>query len=83
LGGRNEKTEYAIIKVIRRRGENMSKKSEYIVKHPHDAFFKKTFSKKEIAVDFLKNYLPEEILEHINLETLTNQNGGFYEGVFR
>jgi hypothetical protein len=41
----------------------MSKKSEYIVKHPHDAFFKKTFSKKEIAVDFLKNYLPEKMLE--------------------
>jgi predicted transposase/invertase (TIGR01784 family) len=57
----------------------MSKKSEYIVKHPHDAFFKKTFSKKEIAVDFLKNYLPEKILEHINLETLTNQNGEYID----
>jgi predicted transposase YdaD len=40
----------------------MSKNNDYIVKHPHDTFFKKTFSKKEIAEDFLKNYLPEEIL---------------------
>ena len=79
MGGRDEKREYAIIKVIKSRGENMSKKSEYIVKHPHDAFFKKTFSKKEIAVDFLKNYLPEKILEHINLETLTNQNGEYID----
>jgi predicted transposase/invertase (TIGR01784 family) len=55
-------------------GAKMSKNNDYIVKHPHDTFFKKTFSKKEIAEDFLKNYLHEEILKHVDLKTLTNQN---------
>ena len=47
--------------------------------HPHDAFFKGTFSKKEIAGDFLKNYLPQDVVTHINLETLTNQKGEYID----
>jgi len=57
----------------------MAEKNEYILKQPHDAFFKKTFSKREIAEDFLKNYLPHDVLEHINLKTLTNQNGEYID----
>ena len=57
----------------------MTEKNDYILKQPHDAFFKKTFSKREIAEDFLKNYLPRDVLEHINLKTLTNQNGEYID----
>ena len=50
-----------------------------IAKHPHDAFFKGTFAKKEIAKAFLKNYLPEAILKCVNLDTLENQNGEYID----
>jgi hypothetical protein len=51
-------------------GETMAENNEYILKHPHDSFFKKSFSKPEIAKDFLKNYFPEKVLKHIDLNTL-------------
>ena len=50
-----------------------------IAKHPHDAFFKGTFAKKEIAKAFLKNYLQEEILKCVDLDTLENQNGEYID----
>jgi len=37
----------------------------------HDKFFQETFTRKEIAADFLKHYLPEEISGKIDLDTLT------------
>ncbi len=52
---------------------------ENLLHHPHDSYFKKTFGKKEIATDFLKNYLPKEMLEIINLDTLTNQKGEYID----
>ncbi|HOO33988.1 MAG TPA: Rpn family recombination-promoting nuclease/putative transposase [Thermotogota bacterium] len=55
------------------------KEKSNINKHPHDAFFKGTFSKKEIAKDFLKNYLPPDVVTHINLDTLTNQKGEYID----
>ncbi|NCB00494.1 MAG: Rpn family recombination-promoting nuclease/putative transposase, partial [Clostridia bacterium] len=36
----------------------------------HDAFFRETMSHKEVAADFLANYLPATVLEQIKLETL-------------
>jgi predicted transposase/invertase (TIGR01784 family) len=36
----------------------------------HDTFFRETMSHKEVAADFLVNYLPAGLLEHIKLETL-------------
>ena len=57
----------------------MAENNEYILKHPHDSFFKKSFSKPEIAKDFLKNYLPEKVLKHIDLNTLSNQNGEYID----
>ena len=38
-----------------------------IIKTPHDALFKRTLGDKEVAVDFLKNYLPDDILKEIYL----------------
>ena len=44
-----------------------------ILNHPHDHYFKNTFGKKEIARDFLESYLPREIVNILDLNTLTNQ----------
>ncbi len=37
---------------------------------PHDSLFKDGFSDRELALDFLRNYLPSRIAEHVNLDTL-------------
>jgi predicted transposase YdaD len=34
----------------------------------HDTLFRKTMSHKEVAADFLANYLPAKVLKHIQLE---------------
>ena len=44
-----------------------------ILNHPHDHYFKNTFGQKEIARDFLESYLPREIVNILDLNTLTNQ----------
>ena len=36
----------------------------------HDTFFRETMSHKEVAADFLANYLPAAVLEQIKLDTL-------------
>jgi len=41
------------------------------IKNVHDKFFQETFTRREIAESFLKNYLPESLIPHINFETLT------------
>lgn len=45
----------------------------------HDKFFKSTFGDLEVATDFLKNYLPTEILEILDLATIETQNGSFVD----
>ena len=47
------------------------------IQNPHDKFFKETFSNVEVARDFIKNYLPENILKIIDLETLELQKDSF------
>jgi predicted transposase/invertase (TIGR01784 family) len=37
---------------------------------PHDTFFRESFSRREIALDFLRRYLPAELLAEIDLDTL-------------
>ncbi|WP_268746638.1 Rpn family recombination-promoting nuclease/putative transposase [Desulfonatronum thiodismutans] len=37
----------------------------------HDTFFREAMSHKEVAADFLTNYLPAKVLEHIRLDMLT------------
>lgn len=37
----------------------------------HDTFFRETMSHKEVAGDFLANYLPATVLQHVQLDTLT------------
>jgi len=31
------------------------------ISNPHDKFFKEVFSRREVAVDLLRNYLPQEV----------------------
>ncbi len=36
----------------------------------HDTFFREIMSHKEVAADFLANYLPAKVLKHVRLEHL-------------
>lgn len=47
------------------------------VQTPHDKFFKETFGKVTIAKDFLNNYLPESIMNIIDMKTLEPQKDSF------
>ncbi|UJL45861.1 Rpn family recombination-promoting nuclease/putative transposase [Virgibacillus sp. NKC19-16] len=47
------------------------------IQNPHDKFFKETFGKVEVAKDFLNNYLPERIMNVINLNTIEPQKDSF------
>jgi predicted transposase/invertase (TIGR01784 family) len=45
----------------------------------HDTFFRETMSHKEVAADFLANYLPAKALRHIKLDTLTISKDSFVD----
>ena len=45
----------------------------------HDTFFRETMSHKEVAADFLANYLPAKVLRHIKLDTLTITKDSFVD----
>ena len=38
--------------------------------NPHDRFFKESLSREEVALDFMKNYLPADVLALLNLDSL-------------
>ncbi|SHF12553.1 Rpn family recombination-promoting nuclease/putative transposase [Caloramator proteoclasticus] len=47
------------------------------IQNPHDKFFKEVFSNIEVAKDFIINYVPKEIVEIIDLDTLSLQKDSF------
>lgn len=47
------------------------------IQNPHDKFFKETFSNIAVAKDFINNYLPQSILDIIELDTLEAQKDSF------
>lgn len=47
--------------------------------HPHDKFFKETFSHKEVVTDFVNHYFPQEILDIIDVTTITLQKDSFIQ----
>ena len=53
--------------------------SETDITHIHDTFFRETMSHKEVAADFLANYLPAKVLKHIRLDTLTITKDSFVD----
>ncbi len=50
-----------------------------IINKPHDKFFKETLSDLETTKDFMKNYLPAELLQLIDLESISPQKDSFIE----
>ncbi|HQU58738.1 MAG TPA: Rpn family recombination-promoting nuclease/putative transposase, partial [Saprospiraceae bacterium] len=51
--------------------------------HPHDEFFKAAFSRKEIAIDYLQQFLPERVIKRLNLQELSLVNNSFTTGKLR
>lgn len=49
------------------------------LQNPHDKFFKETFGKAEIAKDFLNNYLPQNIVKIVDMNTLEPQKDSFID----
>ena len=47
------------------------------IQNPHDKFFKETFSKISVVRDFLGNYLPQSIMNVIDMDTLEPQKDSF------
>jgi len=47
------------------------------MQNPHDKFFKKSMSNKETAKSFLVHYLPQDLLEKIDLTTLEIEKDSF------
>jgi len=45
--------------------------------NPHAMFFEKVFSRKDIAIDFLQNYLPENIVQRLDFSSLEPVNKSF------
>jgi predicted transposase/invertase (TIGR01784 family) len=50
-----------------------------IINNPHDKYFKKVFEDKEVTKDFLMNFLPKEIINIIDLNSLDNEKESFIE----
>lgn len=50
-----------------------------IIKNPHDSLFKRTLGDKEVAVDFLQNYLPDNILKEIDLTDIKVAKDSFID----
>jgi predicted transposase/invertase (TIGR01784 family) len=53
------------------------------IRNPHDLFFRETFSRVEIAHDFIENYLPAEVVAALDLDTLELQKGSFVDEELR
>ncbi len=53
------------------------------ISNPHDHFFKQVFSRKEVAVDFLRNYLPADVLACIDEESVILTNDSFVDSNLR
>ena len=49
------------------------------INNSHDKFFKETFSNKEEAIDLLRNALPKQLLEKVNLASLQLDNSSYID----
>ena len=47
--------------------------------NPHDKFFKEVMGQREIARDFLMNYLPTETARFIDFNTISPEKDSFIE----
>lgn len=51
--------------------------------NPHDRFFKEVWSRKDIGRDFLRRYLPKEVVALLDLKSLTLVKGSFVDPQLR
>jgi len=49
------------------------------VTNPHDKFFREVWSRRDIAADFLENYLPANVLKHLELDSLQLENRSYID----
>jgi len=47
--------------------------------NPHDSFFKEVFSRKEVAADFLRNYLPTDVLACLDENSINLTKDSFVD----
>ena len=57
--------------------------SDEITHNPHDKFFKEAFARRDMAVEFFQNYLPEKISTRLNGKTLHLEPGSFTDEALR
>ena len=50
---------------------------------PHDHYFKANLGRTDIAADFLRQYLPPQLIRQMDLSSLQGQNGSFIEPELR
>ena len=50
-----------------------------IINKPHDKFFKETFGDVETIKDFIINYLPQEILQIVDVNNLIFENTSYID----
>lgn len=53
------------------------------IRNPHDRFFKETFSHLDLARPFFQNFLPPEISQALQWETLKREEGSFLDEALR
>ena len=46
---------------------------------PHDHFFRETFSRRDVATDFIRHYLPEQVAAQLDLTELHTVKGSFID----
>jgi predicted transposase/invertase (TIGR01784 family) len=51
--------------------------------NPHDAFFRTVFSRPEVAIDFFRHYLPADIADQLDLDSLEYQPESFVDHALR
>ena len=49
------------------------------ISNPHDKFFKEVFSRREVAVDFLRNYLPNDVFSCLDEESIYLKKDSFVD----
>ena len=54
-------------------------KNKDMTVNPHDRFFKEIFTRKEVITDFLRYYLPADIVEQLELSSLHYQKDSFVD----
>ncbi|MEE4355888.1 MAG: Rpn family recombination-promoting nuclease/putative transposase, partial [Desulfococcaceae bacterium] len=53
------------------------------ISKPHDRFFRETFSHPDVSSDFLNNYLPPEVVRHIDTKSIELIKDSFIDNELR